>query len=81
MLIITRKAGEGIRISLHPAVDPKTPIGEIFSEGPIEVVIARVRDSNVRLGVQAHSAFLILREELELRRQTEKPLLAVNGED
>jgi sRNA-binding carbon storage regulator CsrA len=65
MLIVTRKPGQIVRIKLDPALDPMTPIRDIFAEGPIEVVVARVRDANVRLGLRAPASLVILREELD----------------
>lgn len=53
MLIITRTVGETIRIELDPKIDPKTPVRALFAEGPIEVLVASVGDSEVRLGVTA----------------------------
>lgn len=66
MLIITRRVGQAVQIMLNPAIDPMTPIGKIFACGPIEVIVTRLRDSQVRLGVQAHPALTILREELTM---------------
>ena len=64
MLVVTRKQGERVRIELNPSFDPSTPVGELFIGGPIEVVVTRVTGSNVRLGIRAHPALLILRDEL-----------------
>jgi len=64
MLILTRKAGEGVRIGLGPGVDPTTPVGEFFRRGPIEVVVTRINGMHVRLGFQAHPCLVILRDEL-----------------
>lgn len=63
MLIITRKPGQVIRIELAPDADPATPIGEILAEGPIEVIVAQVRGSYVKLGVSAPLALTIRRAE------------------
>jgi sRNA-binding carbon storage regulator CsrA len=64
MLILTRTIGQGIRIELSPAIDPNTPIGEVFGRGSIEIVVAYLRGVHVRLGVTADPAFTILRDEL-----------------
>lgn len=64
MLILTRRTGQSVQISLHPAVDPMTPIGKIFAWGPVEIVVTRLCATQVRLGIQAHPALTILREEL-----------------
>ena len=64
MLIITRKAGQVICIDLGPDTDPATPIGEVFTEGTIEIIVAQVRGSYVRLGVSAPLALAIRRAEV-----------------
>ena len=64
MLIITRKAGQAIRIELAPDVDPATPVGEVLAEGAIEIIVAQVRGSYVRLGVSAPLALAIRRAEV-----------------
>jgi len=63
MLIITRRTGQVIRIELAPEADPATPIGEILAEGAIEVIVAQVRGSYVKLGVSAPLALAIRRTE------------------
>jgi sRNA-binding carbon storage regulator CsrA len=63
MLIITRKAGQAICIDLGPDTDPTTPVGKIFTEGVIEIIVAQVRGSYVRLGVSAPLALAIRRTE------------------
>jgi sRNA-binding carbon storage regulator CsrA len=64
MLIITRKPGQTVQISLNPAVDPMTPVGEIFADGPIEVVVTRIASASMRVGLRASPLLLILRGEL-----------------
>lgn len=66
MLIITRRVGQVICIQLDPNIDPETPIGDIFAEGVIEVMVAQVRGAQIRLGISAPQAFTILREELKM---------------
>ncbi len=66
MLIITRRVGQVIRIEPDPNIDPATPIGAIFAEGVIEVMVAQARGAQIRLGISAPHAFTILREELKL---------------
>lgn len=66
MLIISRKRGQIIRIEPAPGTDPATPIGDIFAQGPIEIIVAQVRGSQIRLGITAPLSFLILRSELLL---------------
>lgn len=63
MLIITRKAGQVIHIELAADTDPATPVGEIFADGPIEIIVAQVRGAYVRLGVSAPLTLAIRRRE------------------
>ena len=64
MLIITRKRGQSIHIAPGPKTDPATPIGEIFANGPIEVVYVQARGAQIRLGITATLSLIVLREEL-----------------
>lgn len=66
MLIITRRVGQVIHIELDPNVDPETPVGRIFAQGAIEVIVAQIRGGQIRLGISAPQALTILREELKL---------------
>ena len=66
MLIITRKIGQTISIELSPDTDPATPIGDIFKEGVIEVIVAQVRGSQVRLGITAPVSLVVLRDDFKL---------------
>ncbi len=64
MLILTRKSGEAVHIDLMEDLDPRTPVGELFAQGPIEIVVTGVRGEQVKLGLTADPRFRILREEL-----------------
>lgn len=64
MLLLTRKPGQGLTIGPDESLDLSTPIGRLFADGPIRVVVKKVDGEHVRLGVVADSQFLILREEL-----------------
>jgi len=64
MLILTRKPGQIITITHAADLDPATPIGEFFIDGPMEIRINRITGQQVRIGITAHSGFIILREEL-----------------
>lgn len=66
MLIITRTVGQMIRIELDPTLDPETPVGRIFAQGPIEIMVAQARGAQIRLGITAPEAFAILRDEVKL---------------
>lgn len=61
MLIFSRKVGDTIRIELDPQADPKTPIRALFAEGPIEVLVAGVNQTEVRLGVTAPLALVAVK--------------------
>jgi len=65
MLILTRKPGQIIKIQPAADLPLTTPVGALFAEGPIEIVVQRVQGQQVRIGIQAHDGLLILREELE----------------
>lgn len=64
MLILDRQVGQSFIIRLQPNLDPATPVGELFSAEPIGVRVTRIKGDRVRLGVSAHGALCIVREEL-----------------
>lgn len=64
MLIRTRKPGESLYLFLSDDVDPKTPIGEVFGDGPIVVRVGELKANAVRVGVEAPCDVLILRDGL-----------------
>jgi sRNA-binding carbon storage regulator CsrA len=64
MLIITRRVSQSFIIVPNPGLDPATPIGELFQQGPIEVLVAQVNGTRVKLSIVADPRLLILREEL-----------------
>jgi len=66
MLILTRKPGQIIKIQPAADLSLTTPVGALFADGPIEIVVQRIQGQQVRIGIQAHEGFLILREELEV---------------
>jgi len=67
MLILTRKPGQVVTIDLREDVDLKTPVGELFAQGSIEVMVTAVNGAQVKLGIRADPRFLILRGELSVR--------------
>jgi len=67
MLILTRKPGQVLKIDLREDVDLKMPVGELFAQGPIEVMVTAVNGAQVKLGIRADPRFLILRKELSVR--------------
>lgn len=70
MLILTRKPGQRIRIEPAAAVDPATPVGELFASGPIELTVTGVAGHRVRIGIAAPAGLVILREEICETAQT-----------
>ncbi len=64
MLILSRKAGQIIRIGPAPGVDPLLPVGMFFDSGPIEIIVTEIRGYEVKLGIDAHPDLLVLRGEL-----------------
>jgi len=64
MLLWGRRAGQGIRIGLAEGVGRGTTVGELFSTGPIEIVMICIDRSVVRVGIQADPRLKILRSEL-----------------
>ena len=67
MLILTRKPGQVLKIDLMENVDLKTPVGELFAQGSIEVMVTAVNGAQVKLGIRADPRFLILRKEISAR--------------
>ena len=64
MLILTRHPGQRILLQPHPSLRPATPIGRVFAEGPIEILITRVCGQRVSVGIEAPAGVLIYREEV-----------------
>ena len=64
MLILTRRPGQRFIIDLDEAVDPNTPAGELFADGPVQIVVTQVQGAQVKLGITAHPSLSILRDEL-----------------
>lgn len=69
MLVLTRKPGQLIRIHLADELPWKTPVGELFAEGPIEIRVIQIGGGQVKLGITAHSDLLILRDELDIFKE------------
>lgn len=67
MLILTRRVSQSILILPGPGLDLATPVRELFHRGPIEVAVAQVAGTRVRIRVAADERLLILRDELRHR--------------
>ena len=63
MLMIARREGESLYISLDQSVDPSTPVGEVFTR-PILVKIDELRSNQAALAIDAPELINIVREEL-----------------
>ncbi len=63
MLILSRKPGQIITIS--PITNNNYPLlpSPYFADGPIEILVTRVQDGEVRLGINAHLSLVIQRGE------------------
>ncbi|MHB8253905.1 MAG: hypothetical protein ACYDEV_09460 [Acidiferrobacter sp.] len=61
MLMVTRKSGERILITLDPAADPALRAEELFAHGPIEITIAATGPTSARVAIAAPEPFLISR--------------------
>ena len=64
MLILTRRIGQRLLIEPLHGLDPATPVGELFREGPIVITVCRVDCQQVRLGIDADANLLVVRQEL-----------------
>ena len=69
MLILTRHPGQLIAIQPSATLDPATPIGQVFADGPIEILVARVWGQQVSLGITAHTELFIYRGEKGSRKE------------
>lgn len=61
MLMVTRKAGERLLITLDPKADPHLTARDLFAEGPIEIILAETGLAAVRLAVGAPRPLAITR--------------------
>ena len=71
MLVLARKAGESIIVTLKEGIDPETPAHVLFDAGPIEILVAHLGRAEVKLAIQAHPDLVILRNELYNNNQVE----------
>lgn len=65
MLIVSRRNAESILIEPAAGIDPATPIGEVFGDGPIEITIFSGAGQRVKMGVDAPSTLSIWRKDAE----------------
>lgn len=64
MLMIARKEGEILELSVSPNIDPNTPISEVFGDRAIKIKVDSPHLNQVKLAIDAPPDILILREEL-----------------
>lgn len=65
MLILTRRPGQLLTIAPKTGLDPSLPIAELFRDGPIEILVSRIDDGQVRIGIHAHPYLMITRDDRE----------------
>ena len=67
MLVLTRKEGESIHITLAEDVDPNLRVADLFTSGTIQIKINSIQGKQVKVSIDAPQEFLILRDELDSR--------------
>jgi len=65
MLILTRKIGQVLRVMPQEGVACGLTVGELFADGPMEIVVGKVDGKQVRIGLKAHRGLLVMRGEIE----------------
>lgn len=75
MQIFTRRSGESLYIDISESVDPATPVGSLFADGPIEVEVLQ-SGKQVKLGIDAGPA---LARALEVGNQVDNEPGSVLG--
>jgi len=64
MLALTRKDNEYIVIKPFNDIDPDMTVGELFTDGGIEILINKTSNKEVRIGFAAPDELNIVRGEL-----------------
>lgn len=62
-LVLTRKEGEQLRLTVAPGADPEKLLQHLIRDG-ITVNVAEARHGKASLGIEAPREVLVLREEL-----------------
>lgn len=65
MLVVSRRADEGIQITLAKGVDGNLTLNDLFAKGPIEITLLGGNGRRVKMGIEAPSELCILRVEKE----------------
>jgi len=71
MLTLTRREGESIRILPADTVDLNMTLGELFAEGPVELIVSKVKGRQISLSFNAPRELAILRDEVDKRAKSE----------
>ncbi|HEX19270.1 MAG TPA: hypothetical protein ENG78_00365 [Acidiferrobacteraceae bacterium] len=64
MFLCTRKPGQGMLITLDETLPWRTPVGLLFVDAPIKIMVHQVINGDVRLSIRAHPSLRILSKEL-----------------
>ena len=64
MLTLTRKNQESIVIQPDKDVDPNMTIGELFANGPIKLVVHRIKTGSAAVSISAPDQLKVVRSEL-----------------
>lgn len=67
MLVLTRRPGESLLLSLDPRADPSMTLGELFARGPIEITCLDTGPGQARIGIDAPRAIAVMRNGLVRR--------------
>ena len=82
MLSLSRREGESIEIDLGDYVDPSTPVGKVFANGPLTIRVFRIRHTDVRLAIDAPPGLVVLPQEVTDADETTHdttPMAAATG--
>ena len=63
-LVLSRKEGEEIRLSIQPGADTEKLLGHLLTDG-ITIRVGDITSNQVRIGIEAPREVLVLRSELE----------------
>lgn len=64
MLVVTRKPGQLLLIEPRAGLPKETTVGDIFADGPIQIVVGKIDRHQVRLGIDAPASLGVWRQEL-----------------
>ena len=64
VLTLTRKNQEAIFINPDQGVDPNMTVAELFANGPIEIVVHRIKAGSAAISIKAPDELKVVRSEL-----------------